>query len=162
MSNTTASESRWPGRTASAQPGVARRRALLALGCLAAVALAASIGSPAARLAADPELAQLLRFMALVKAGIVLVSMGLLGWRFGQPISLRLTAVYLVGAWLAAGASMLVWQLQWVGAGAALFHAGELMLLVTAYFDRRAGRDPAAAGPGLADASPGGDRLAAG
>jgi hypothetical protein len=111
-------------------------RALLCAGCLAAVAAAAWLGQPAATLQADPELARLLRGMALIKAALVLAAVALLLWRFGRPLRRPAAIAYLAGAWLAAGASMLVWQLSFIPLAAPVFHAGELTLLVTAWRER--------------------------
>jgi len=52
-----------------------------------------------------------------------------------QPLTAGHTWAYLVGAWLAAGATMLIWQLSLIVPAALAFHAGELLLLVTAWGD---------------------------
>jgi hypothetical protein len=114
----------------------ARLRVALVLGCGVAVALAFWIGTPAPYLESDIELARLLRGMAVIKAFIVLAGVGLLLWRFGRPVSRHMAGVYLAGAWLAAGASMLIWQLTLIPLAALTFHAGELALLVAAWRDR--------------------------
>lgn len=117
-------------------------RAALILGCLAAVAVASGFGPSDAYRDADLALAHLLRGMGLIKGGIVLAAVAVLLWRFGRPISIRLASVYLVGAWLAAGASMLIWQLTFIPAAAMGFHLGEITMLVFAWRDGRA--EPAA------------------
>lgn len=128
----------------SARPGFVSKpallRAALLLGCIASVALAASLGRPEHLLASDLELARLLRGMAIIKSAIVLAGIALLLWRFGRPLSARMAGVYLAGAWLSAGASMLVWQLTLIPLAAGLFHMGELSLLMAAWRDSR---DPA-------------------
>jgi hypothetical protein len=111
-------------------------RALLLCGCLATVAIAAWIGRPEAYLAADADLARLLRGMALIKGFLALAAVGVLLWRFGHPLSQRMAGAYLVGAWLAAGASMLVWQLTLIPLAALVFHLGEITMLLTAWRDR--------------------------
>jgi hypothetical protein len=111
-------------------------RALLLCGCLAMVAIAAWIGRPAAYLASDADLARLLRGMALIKGFLALAAVGVLLWRFGHPLSQRMAGAYLVGAWLAAGASMLVWQLTLIPLAALVFHVGEITMLLTAWRDR--------------------------
>lgn len=111
-------------------------RALLLCGCLATVAMAAWIGRPEAYLAADADLARLLRGMALIKGFLALAAVAVLLWRFGHPLSQRMAAAYLVGAWLAAGASMLVWQLTFIPLAALVFHIGEITMLLTAWRDR--------------------------
>jgi hypothetical protein len=110
-------------------------RAALLLGCAASVALAAWIGKPAPYPESNPELGRLLRGMALIKAGTVLASISLLWWRFKRPVPVRFAAVYLVAMWLAAGASMLIWQLTAIPFAAIAFHAGGLAFLVAAWRD---------------------------
>lgn len=104
-------------------------------GCVLAVVAAAAVGRPEPLLQADPELARLLRGMALIKAAIVVAALAALLWRFGRPLSHGLTGAYLAGAWAAAGASMLIWQLELIPAAAVAFHLGELTLLVAAWRD---------------------------
>jgi hypothetical protein len=111
-------------------------QALLVFGCLATVALAAWIGRPEAYPSTDADLARLLRGMGLIKGFLALAAVGVLLWRFGHPLSQRMAIAYLVGAWLAAGASMLVWQLTMIPLAALVFHIGEITMLVTAWRDR--------------------------
>jgi hypothetical protein len=112
-------------------------RTTLLLGCVVTVALAAWAGNPVPYLDADFELGRLLRAMAVIKAGVVLAAICLLWWRFEQPVPMRLTAACLVGVWLAAGASMLIWQLTAIPLAALTFHAGGLAFLVAAWQDYR-------------------------
>ena len=122
-----------------------RLRAALLAGCVAATVLAAWVGEPEPRFIADPELARLLRGMALIKAGIVLVGLALLLWRFGRAVPAGIAAIYMAGTWLAAAASMLIWQLAFIPFAAAAFHLGEFAVLVAAWRDmpRRLGRTAA-------------------
>ena len=113
------------------------RRLLLLLGCVASVGLAAWVGEPAAYLRADPELAFLLRGMAAIKAAIVVAAAGVLFWRFGYPVSQGFAAAYLVGTWLIAGATMLVWRLSFIELAAPIFHAGAFALLIVAWRDHQ-------------------------
>lgn len=116
-------------------PGVLR--AMLLAGCALAVALAASLGDPASYLVADPQLARLLRGMALIKGAIALAAAGALWWRLKWPISGRMAAAYLAGGSLLAGASMMVWQLTMIPLAAIGFHAVEISLLCVAWRDHR-------------------------
>lgn len=118
--------------------GAAVLRVALVLGCVASLALAAWVGEPAQYLAQDFELARLLRGMAIIKACLVLAAACLLVWRFGRPTPPRVAGAYLIGIWLVAGASMLIWQLTLIPLAALVFHAGELMLLVVAWLDGKA------------------------
>ena len=73
--------------------------------------------------------------MAAIKAVIVLAAAAVLFWRFGHPVLQRTAAAYLVGAWLSAGATMLVWQLSFIPLAAVTFHASEFTLLFVAWRD---------------------------
>ena len=113
-------------------------RALLLSGGALAVAIALVCGAPEARLRADAELAFLLRGMAAIKACLVAAAAGVLWWRFGHPIGRGTAAAYLLGAWLMAAATALVWQLTLIPFAALAFHVGGFALLVVAYRDRDA------------------------
>jgi hypothetical protein len=119
----------------SRAPHALRLRAALLLGCLAMLVAAGWYGQPDALLQADPQIAQMLRGMALIKAAMVLAAISLLAWRFGHPIGRRQAAVYLAGVWLAAGGSMLIWQLTLIPAAAIVFHLGEFAFLLMAWRD---------------------------
>jgi hypothetical protein len=121
----------------AAMSHAAALRSLLVAGCIASIAIAAWLGEPAAFVRADAELAQLLRGMAAIKAIIVLAAVGVLLWRFGQPVPRRTAIAYLLGAWLIAGATTLVWQLSFVPLAALAFHAGEFTLLIAAWRDHQ-------------------------
>ena len=122
----------------------------LLAGCAASVALAAWVGDPDPYLRADPELAFMLRGMVAIKLAIVLAAAGAVVWRFGHPVTRQTAAAYLVGMWLAAGATMLVWQLSFIPLAALTFHVGEFTLLFAAWRDHGArslkSEKPAAAG----------------
>ncbi len=113
-------------------------RALLLAGCAACVVLAALYARPAAYLSADPELARLLRALALIKATLVLGAIGIMLWRFGYPLSGPLAGAYLAAAWAMSLATMLVWQLTLLVPAALAFHAGAIALLLLAWRDGRA------------------------
>lgn len=114
---------------------IAVLRATLLAGCAASVAAAAWVGRPESVLATDPELARLLRGMALIKAMMVATALALLLWRFGRPISSAYAGAYMAGAWLAAAGSMGIWQLTHIPAAAIGFHVGEIAFLVLAWRD---------------------------
>jgi hypothetical protein len=111
-------------------------RRWLLVGSLAACVLAAWVGNPSDYSRADPELAFLMRGMAAIKATLVLAAVGVLWWRFTYPISQPTAMAYLIGAWLAAGATVLIWQLSFITLAAIAFHAGEFALLVAAWRDQ--------------------------
>jgi hypothetical protein len=113
-------------------------RVALVLGCVTSAALAAWVGEPAQYLAQDFELARLLRGMALIKACLVVAAVSLLFWRLGRPTPAPVAGAYLIGTWLVAGASVLIWQLTFIPLAAFAFHAGEFVLLVVAWRDGKA------------------------
>lgn len=136
---------RWSGRL----------RALLLLGCTASVVAASTLGDPSLSLRADPQLAVLLRGMAVLKALMVLAGLGVLGWRFGHPIARVTAALYLGGAWLVAGATALIWQLTALPLAALVFHVAGFGLLWVAFADRKSGNGVIASRPaGLEPATP--------
>jgi hypothetical protein len=116
-------------------PAIASPRMLLLLGTALALVVAAALGDPRPVIAADPDLARLLRGMALIKSVLVLAAVGVLCWRLRQPLAAGHGLAYLVGAWIAAGATMLIWQLSFIVPAALAFHADELLLLLTAWRD---------------------------
>jgi hypothetical protein len=121
-----------PGPSLTAAPAA---RGLLLLGAVLALLGGAALGDPRPLIAADPDLARLLRGMALIKAAMVLAALALLWWRFGHPLPARHRTAYLLGAWLACAATALIWQLSHVVPAALVFHGGELLLLFTAWRD---------------------------
>lgn len=132
---------------APAAPGVAPAvlwpRPALVLG---AAALAAALGfavtrDPAAAAAfgaADPPLLRLLRGMALLKGALAAGATALVVWRLriGAGAGAGLAALYAGAVALMAASPGVIWNLGHVLAGAALFHAGLLLLLGVAWADR--------------------------
>ena len=132
-----------PQRSSETPAAVSRWRLGLVACCLAGAALALRLGDPAAYLQADPELARVLRGMALIKTLLVFAALGMIFWRFSWSLSRRLHASYIVGTSLMAFAAASIWQLSCFAAASVAFHAGIVILLATAYVDngrlRRAG-----------------------
>ena len=114
-----------------------RLRAALCLGVALAAVVGLVLGDPAPRLAADPELALLLRGMAGIKAVLLLGALALLAWRFARPVPTSFAAIYLAGACIMAGATALIWQLTALPLAAVAFHAAEISVLVAAWRDLR-------------------------
>jgi hypothetical protein len=112
-------------------------RTALVVACIAALAFALWSGDSAAHAAYDPDLARVLRFMAIVKAGIALSAMALLLWRFGRPVSIWGACACIAGTCLLVGASVLIWQLTSIPAAAGAFHVGLLVVLVAAWRERK-------------------------
>lgn len=84
----------------------------------------------------DPELATLLRFMAVVKAAMALGAAALVGWRFGSPVRPATALACIAGTSSMAAGAGLIWQLGHVGAGVLLVHGGLAALAGLAWVDR--------------------------
>jgi hypothetical protein len=106
---------------------------------LVAVALGAGVGlvvgDPSARLAADAELARLLRGMALVKALLIAVGVRVLWWRFGLRIEPVRARAYVAALAFMAFAAGLAWQLSYLPVLTLAFHGALLSLGVLAWRD---------------------------
>ena len=102
---------------------------------IGALAIAAATFSVPAQSFADAELVMLMRGMAVIKALLLLGALAVLWWRFGQPYSRGVALAYSSGLWMAVAATVMIWQLVQIPAAAVLFHAGELIMLVTAWRD---------------------------
>jgi hypothetical protein len=132
-----------PQATPTAAPGAThhaaatRHRALLVAGCAVAALAGLALGDPAPRIAADPELATLLRGMAGIKVLLLLGALALLAWRFGKPVAPAFVAIYATGLAVMAFATALIWQLTALPLAAAAFHVAEIALLVAAWRDLR-------------------------
>jgi len=111
-------------------------RAGLLLGCVAASGFALWIGDPSGYLQADPALARLLRGMAVIKGLLALGAVGIVYWRLASPVSKFGAMLYIAGASLLAGSTMLIWQLSYIVAAAVVFHLAALSLLVFGWRDR--------------------------
>jgi pyruvate/2-oxoglutarate dehydrogenase complex dihydrolipoamide acyltransferase (E2) component len=121
-----------PRRGPLASPSV-RRRAALAGAVLFAVAvahLAADDAASARAAAADPELAWLLRAMALTKAAMAAAAAWLADRLLRRPLGPGLAAGLISATALMAAAPVLMWHVAHVGTGAVLFHAGMVLMLV--------------------------------
>lgn len=92
-------------------------------------------GDPTAYLRADPDLAIVLRGMALIKAAFVVAAMTVVLWRYASPLTSRLSATYLIGISLMAFSSTTIWQLSHLAGASVLFHLGVFLLLGAAYLD---------------------------
>jgi phytoene dehydrogenase-like protein len=116
---------------ASSRPPL--RRAALAGAVLLALAAAHLAGNDAASAhaaAADPELAWLLRSMALTKAAMAAAAVWLADRLLRLPLGTALAAGLIAAAATMAAAPVLMWHVAHVGTGALLFHGGMLLLLV--------------------------------
>lgn len=124
-----------PDATDRANPiPAAAARGVILIASLAGLAAAILWGDHAA---IDPDLARLLRAMALIKAGMAVVLLLVLWWRLAAPVTpIRLIFYQLASMMMAAG-PRLIWDFAHIGLGAALLHGGLFALLVMLW------RDPA-------------------
>ena len=96
-----------------------------------------ALADPTRTLAADPELAHVLRFMAAVKGGMALVALTFVGLRLGAPVAPAQGLGYLLAAGGAAAAPTLIWQLTWIGPAALVFYASVGALAMLGWRDAR-------------------------
>ncbi len=80
-------------------------RALLALGCVVSMLVAATLGQTEHLSQSDSDLAWLIRGVALIKACLVLAIVAVLACRFSRPLAPRICKAYTIGAWLMADSS---------------------------------------------------------
>lgn len=129
-----------------AQPRFARVMLAATVGLVCTIAFVMGGGEAAARaVAADPELTRLLRGMAILKALLSLAAISLAAWRVGYPSDPRLPAGLVASAALMAAGSVLIWLVAPIVAGAVLFHAGLILLLVLCWADDSGARSLGAA-----------------
>jgi hypothetical protein len=112
-------------------------RAVLWVGLLAVMVLAAAVASRSAHSAVEPELVLLLRAMAVIKAGIALVAVALCLWRLGGPVSTSAAVGYLLGVWSLGGATVLIGFVSFIPAAAVIFHVALFGLLALAWREGR-------------------------
>lgn len=108
-------------------------RSLLVVGCVGAMAATIALVDASALPRVDPELARLLRGMAVIKALLLGAAIAVLLWRFGLPIRPAVAGGYGFGVLSMAVATALIWQLTWLLPAAAAFHVGLFVLLGIAW-----------------------------
>jgi hypothetical protein len=97
------------------------RLAILAC-CLAATAVVLGLVPLGAGATGDPQLAYLLRGMALLKAGFLVLLCALLWWRVARPLAPGMTAAYAACLSVMSAATALIWQLNSIAWAALAFH----------------------------------------
>ncbi len=116
------------------QNTVSLRMAFLGACALAAAAAAYFAGTDSVQ-SADPDLARLLKGMAIIKTVILLAVGAAIWWRLGSPIRPAFAAGYITfGATGVAGAA-LVWNMAGLGLAPFLFDGGLLGFLILALRD---------------------------
>jgi hypothetical protein len=93
------------------------------------------LGLQAAPPRIDAELVPLLRFMAVLKAGMAVGTAALVQWRLRVNAGISLKLALLGSTALMMFAPGLIWSLNHLIAGAVVFHTGLLVLLVAASRD---------------------------
>ena len=110
------------------------RLAFLGACALAAAAATLYAGTGGVQIA-DPDLAKLLKGMAIIKTVILLAAGAAIWWRLGSPIRPTFAAGYVIfGAMGIAGAA-LVWNTAGLGLAPLLFDGGLLGFLILALRD---------------------------
>jgi hypothetical protein len=114
------------------------RAGMLAIIAAALVAGFAATGTQATQLAIlhdGPALTRLMRFMAALKAVMVMAASAAVLWRLGAAISLPRFAAYAVTCASMAAGPGLIWGMAHIGLGALLLHGGLFATLLLIWFD---------------------------
>ncbi|MEO0424428.1 MAG: hypothetical protein AAF184_18975 [Pseudomonadota bacterium] len=85
---------------------------------------------------ADPELANLLRFMGVVKLGLALLVGAGVWWRLGGEVDVARSVAYSAAVTLLLSTSLLIVMLFRLPQAVAAYHGAALATLVFAYQDR--------------------------
>jgi hypothetical protein len=124
-------------RAAAFSPALARGLLFLVIAA-AAAAGALGVASPASSLAvahAGTELTRLLRFMAVLKAGIAVAAGAAVFWRLGAGVTLPWFAAYAAACAAMAAGPGVIWAMVHVGLGAVLLHGGLLAVILLLWRD---------------------------
>jgi len=110
------------------------RRALVGLTAVALLASAAAIATaPAASV--EPDLARVIRFMALIKGGFALAALAGCFWRLARPAGPVRTAIYVAAPPAMAAGALALGSLHSPALAAAGLHLGLLAVLAAALTD---------------------------
>lgn len=110
-------------------------RILLAFLTLLATAVAAFAALRAPATAMDPDLARVIRAMALIKGGFALAALIGCLWRLGRPARRWRGAIYVAGPPLMAAGAIGLFSLQGLGLAAIALHLGLFAVLAAALTD---------------------------
>jgi hypothetical protein len=111
-----------------------RRLALLSA-CVFAAAAVHLLAGPGGVQSADPDLARLLKGMAIIKTVFLILAGSAIWWRLGSPIGSALAAGYIFSAAIAAAGAALVWSVTGLAFAPFLFDGGLLAFLIFALRD---------------------------
>jgi len=109
------------------------RRALVGLTAVALLASAAIATAPAAFV--EPDLARVIRFMALIKGGFALAALAGCFWRLARPAGPVRTAIYVAAPPAMAAGALALGSLHSPALAAAGLHLGLLAVLAAALTD---------------------------
>ncbi|MCJ2098027.1 hypothetical protein [Methylobacterium sp. E-046] len=109
------------------------RRALVGLTAVALLASAAIATAPAAFV--EPDLARVIRFMALIKGGFALAALAGCFWRLARPAGTVRTAIYVAAPPAMAAGALALGSLHSPALAAAGLHLGLLAVLAAALTD---------------------------
>jgi len=126
-----------PARGAALTPAK-RRAGLLAVIALAVIAGAFTAGSQAGHLAMlhdGAALTRLMRFMAVIKAGMAAAVTAAVLWRLGAAITLPWFIFYAASCAAMAAGPGLIWGMAHIGLGALLLHGGLLLTILLLWRD---------------------------
>jgi hypothetical protein len=118
-----------PARAVRLPPVLVRRLALLGA-CAFAAAVVLLLAGPGGAQTADPDLAKLLKGMAIIKTALLILVGSAIWWRLGSPTGSGLAAGYILSATMAAAGAALVWSLTGLALAPFLFDGGLLAFLV--------------------------------
>lgn len=110
-------------------------RPLLVFLTVTAFAGAGIAASRAPAIPMDPDLARVIRAMALIKAGFALAAFGGCLWRLARPARPWRTAIYVAGPPLMVAGAIGLFSLQGLGAAALGLHLGLFAVLAAALTD---------------------------
>jgi hypothetical protein len=111
------------------------RRLALLLSCALASVAVLLLAEPSGVQSADPDLARLLKGMAIIKTALLVLAGSAIWWRLGWPIGSGLAAGYILSATVAAAGAALVWSLTGLAFAPFLFDGGLLAFLILSLRD---------------------------
>ncbi len=118
----------------------ARALLLLVVGVAAAAGAAAAAQGPQVAAYADPDLARLLRAMAVLKGLIACGAVSAMLWRLGTAVPPPRLAAYAFAAAAMAAGPGLIWGMTHLGVGALLLHGGLLACVLLLWRDPEVSR----------------------
>lgn len=110
-------------------------RAFLLAATCAALAVAALATSEARPDEIEPDLVQVLRGMAAIKAGFAGLALVCCFWRLSRPAASWRIVAYVLGPPLMAAGALALWRLEGVGLAAIGLHVGLFAVLAAAGTD---------------------------